>query len=407
MNTEPDHPRHPAFVGAALASCLAALTPAMAEVTVRGTEGLPLHEARPAPASIFRDEHLIVAQPSPSEVNPSFLGPVLLMKSAHVDLEKGTMTLPLRRGKLASGEPVWSVLTDVSDENLANLHGINYSAKMAHGLIGKATRTASIDTDGTFIFDAGRVDFAPERALTPGAAPDVFPPAAAMPGAVGDADYSPMVQFSNGKNAVFNMPMVSFGTTAEELDAMCDGAVDHARVHDKVVAICPRDGTVTLAMTLGYTFGKPIFYLSTEANDPVVATLEAAIHTPALSDMPFAPEDAAPGEAAERIYVVINGPTGLDHPFRQGISSAILDGGHGPLNVLGGVPTINLDYSPIWRLFPVKWTDAAVAAGYRTRLTNAIDIENAGAKGIVESIAGGPPRAVGFLVNCPVVYRIN
>jgi hypothetical protein len=394
--------------GTALALlAVACAAPSFAEVTVRGVEGKPLHEARPAPASIFPDEHIIVAQPSPSEVNPSFLGPVLLMKSAHIDLEKGTMTLPLRKGKLASGEAVWSVLTDTSDENLANLHGINYSAKMAYGLIGKNTRTASIDKDGLFIFDAGKVDFSPERGLTPGEAPNYFPPTSATPGAVGDADYSPLVQFSNGKNAVFNMPMVSFNTSEEELNAMCDGAVDHAKVHDKVTAICPRDGTVTLAMTLGYTFGKPIFYLSTEANDPTVATLEAAIHAPAMSDQPFALEDAAPGESAERIYVVVNGPTGLDNPYRQGINSAIADGGHGPLNVLGGIPTINLDYSPIWRLFPVVWTADAIEKGYRTKMTNAIDIENAGAKGIVESIAGGPPKAVGFLVNCPVVYRIN
>lgn len=85
----------------------------------------------------------------------------------------------------------------------------------------------------------------------------------------------------------------------------------------------------------------------------------------------------------------------------------IADGGHDPLNVLGGIPTINLDYSPIWRLFPVVWTADAIEKGYRTKLTNALDIENAGAKGMVESIAGGAPKAVGFLVNCPVVYRIN
>ncbi len=396
-----------AAAGLGLVALAAAALPAHSEVVVRGTEGAPLHEARPAPASIFPDEHIIVAQPSPSEVNPSFLGPVLLMKSAHIDLEKGTMVLPLRKGRLESGEPVWSVLTDVSDENLALLHGINYSPKMAYGLVGKATRQASIEKDGTIVFAAGKVDFSPERSLTPGDAPNFFPPKAATPGAVGDADYSPLVQFANGKNAVFNMPMVSFNTTEDELNAMCDGNVDHSKVHDKVVAICPRDETVTLQMTLGYTFGKPIFYLSTEANDPVVATLEAAINAPAMSDMPFALEDASPGESAERIYVVVNGPMGLDNPYRQGINSAIADGGHGPLNILGGIPTINLDYSPIWRLFPVVWTQKAIDAGYRTKLTNAIDIENAGAKGIVESIAGGPPKAVGFLVNCPVVYRIN
>lgn len=408
------HDRFPPFACAAaraaftLAAVLAAVPHAAAEVIVRGTEGAPLHEARPAPGSIFPDEHIIVAQPSPSEVNPSFLGPVLLMKSAHIDLERGTMTLPLREGQMASGEKVWSVLTDTSDENLSALHGVNYSAKMAYGVTGNAARKARIEKDGTFTFAAGKVDFGPEQSITPGAAPNFFPPTAFQPGAVGDEFYSPLVEFDNAKNAVFNMPMVAFDVSADALDAMCDGNVDKTKVHDKVVAICPRDGTVTLQMTLGYTFGKPIFYLSTEANDPLVAVLEGSIHAPALNDLPFALEDAAPGEAAERIYVFANGPTGIDHPFRQGVNSALSDAGsHGPLNVLGGIPTINLDYSPIWRLFPVVWTEAAIAAGYRTKLTNAIDIENAGAKGIVESLAGGPPRAVGFLVNCPVVYRIN
>jgi hypothetical protein len=397
-------------VAAACGAMIVAFSiPAAAEVVVRGMEGKPLHEARPAPAAIYPDEHIIVAQPSPSEVNPSFLGPVLLMKSAHIDLERGTMTVPLREGQMASGEKVWSVLTDVSDENLANLHGINYSAKMAYGVTGNGARKGKFEKDGTFTFENGRVDFSPEHKVVPGDAPNFFPPKEAAPGAVGDEFYSPLVQLDNAKAAIFNMPVIAFGVSADELNAMCDGNVDHTKVHDKVVAICPRDGTVTLAMTLGYTFGKPIFYLSTEANDPLIATLEGAIHAPALNDLPFALEDAAPGESAERIYVFANGPTGIENPFRQGVNSALSDpGSHGPLNVLGGIPTINLDYSPIWRLFPVKWTDAAIEAGYRTKMTNAIDIENAGAKGIVEALDGsGPPKALGFLVNCPVVYRIN
>lgn len=381
---------------------------ASAEVINRGIEGKPLHEARPAPKSIFPDQHIIVAQPSPSEVNPSFLGPVLLMKSALVDLEAGTVTLPLRRGQLASGELVWSILTDVTDENLANLHGINYSAKMAYGITGKGTRKGRFETDGTFTFEAGKVDFSPVHSVTPGDAPDFFPPKDFQPGSVGDADYSPLVALDNAKNAVFNMPTLAFDVSAEELDAMCEGNPDYAKVHDKVLRICPRDGTVTLQMTLGYTFGKPIFYISTEANDPLIASLEAATHAPATSDLPFALEDAAPGESAERIYAIANGPTGIDHPFRQGVNSALSDAGsHGPLNVLGGVPTINLDYSPMWRLFPVKWTEAAIEMGYRTKLTDAIAIEDAGAKGIIESLEGGPPKALGFLVNCPVVYRVN
>ena len=272
--------------------------PAVASAAVinRGVEGPPLSEIRPAPKSIYPDQQVITAQPSPSEVDPAFLGPVLLMKSAIVDLEAGTATLPLRKGRLESGELVWSIMTDTTDPNLANLHGVDYSPKLAYAVTGKAAREARIDKDGTIVFKSGKVDFSPVHSVTPGDAPNFFPPKAAQPGSVGDADYSPLVQFANAKNALFNMPMVAFNVSDDDLNKMCDGNVDYSKVEDKVVKICPRDGTVTLKLTLGYTFGKPIFYLSTEANDPVVAALEGATYTPALKDVPFALEDASPGK---------------------------------------------------------------------------------------------------------------
>ncbi len=70
--------------------------------------------------------------------------------------------------------------------------------------------------------------------------------------------------------------------TAEELNQMCDGRIDKAKVHDKVVAICPKEKTVTLRLTVGESFNKPVLYLSTEANDPLVASLETATYTPGL-----------------------------------------------------------------------------------------------------------------------------
>lgn len=394
-------------MGLSMLSISAAVTPAYSAVVNRGIEGAPNAEIRPAPPSVFPDQQMVTAQPSPSEVNPAYLGPVLLMKSGIVDFKAGTVTLPLRAGRLASGQTVWSILTDVTDENLAKLYGVNFTAKMAFGPSGKAVRKGHIDANGGLVFDAGKVDFSPERSIVPGAGPNYFPPKAAQAGSVGDADYSPLVQFDNS-SVIFNMPMVAFNVSAAKLNEMCDGNVDHKLVEDKVVKICPRDGTVTLKLTLGYTFGKPIFYLSTEANDETVAALEGATYTPSMKTVPFSLEDSSVGEAAERIYVFTNGPTGKDNPFRQGLNSALSDGDvHGPLNVLGGIPTINLDYSPLWRLFPVKWSDAAVAKGYRTRETDAIEIEDLGERGVIESIAGGKPKPVGFIVNCPVVYRIN
>ena len=137
-----------------------------AAVINRGVEGEPMSEIRPAPKSIFPDQKMITAQPSPSEVDPAYLGPVLLMKSAIVDLEAGIATLPLRKGRLESGETVWSIMTDSTDQNLANLHGVVYSPKLAYAVNGKATRQARIEKDGTLVFKSGKVDFAPVHAVT-------------------------------------------------------------------------------------------------------------------------------------------------------------------------------------------------------------------------------------------------
>ena len=40
-------------------------------------------------------------------------------------------------------------------------------------------------------------------------------------------------------------------------------------------------------------------------------------------------------------------------------------------------------------------------------MTDAIVIEDGGERGIIESIVRGSRKPVGFIVNCPVVYRIN
>lgn len=378
-----------------------------AEVINRGIEARPYHEARPAPAFLQPDLKIVVGQPSPSEINASFLGPVLLMKSAQVDLVKGTAKVPLHKGKLATGETVWFIITDATDENLSNLHGVNYSPKLAYGFTGRNQRSATINKNGTWIFNRGKVDFKPRLSVTPGPANAPFPPKAVQPGSVGDDGYTPLVKVTNAtKDVLFNAPMVAFNQTEDQLNAHCNGGANHDLVHDKVVAICPREGTVTMDLTIGFTFSKPILYLSTEANDPVVAALETATYAPAMDDLPFAQEDALPGESAERIYVFVNGASGLDNPHRQGLYSALNDK-RGPLNVLGGIPTINLDYSPMWRIFPAMWTEEAIQKGYRARMTDAIHIEDMGAKGYIRSLDGRNLKAVGFIVNCPVVYRVN
>src|SRR5258708_19418891 len=71
--------------------------------------------------------------------------------------------------------------------------------------------------------------------------------------------------------------------------------------------------------------------------------------------------------AIERLFAIANGPQNLSssqvNPQRQGLNSAIVDG-HGPLNVLGGIPTVATDYSPIWDVNLGVWTADAIPNGY-------------------------------------------
>ncbi|MEP4379053.1 MAG: hypothetical protein ABJ215_06860 [Alphaproteobacteria bacterium] len=326
---------------------------------------------------------------------------VNLVPSGAVDLAAGTVTLPLQTGRMASGESVWHVLLDVSDRDTAERLGINWSGKLANAGIGRAVRDAEISPDGALVFDAGTVDFAPERRVEPGPAGASFPPSLAMPGSVGDEDYTPLVRVTNGGGHVFNAPVVAFDVEAETLDEFCRGAPDYTLLHDKVVHICPRDGTVTLQLTSGFSGGKRIEYISSEANEAVVAALEGATYTPRLSDVPTDQGDTA-WSAVEPIYVVINGVTGADKAARQGLKSALADG-LSPGNVTGDVPTLGGGYSPLWASHPVFWDDDSLDR--RRLITSEAMVRTLAAAGLVHGPGGDAVRSDGILVNCPAIAR--
>lgn len=138
--------------------------------------------------------------------------------------------------------------------------------------MGKGARTATIGNDGRLTFDSGTVDFSPERKIVPGDAPNAFPPKTAQPGSTGDADYSPLVRILNAENHIYNAPIIAFGVDASQL-MLSDGKPDYTKVHDKVVGFDLKNNTVTIKLTEGFSFGRPVLYLSTDANDPVAAAL--------------------------------------------------------------------------------------------------------------------------------------
>jgi len=383
------------------ASCIAA-------VLGIGTLSFADTEIEPSPPSIGADVPVTYFGPPPSSVEPELVGPVLLMKSGVVDANAGTVTLPLYRGQLKDGRNVWYILTDTDDRGNADALGLNFSAKLTYANACDKARHATLEGDGSLTFDRGTVDFTPDRALTPGEAGKPFPPKAYQPGSVGDADYTPIVKFEHGGGHIYNAPMIAFDVPAEALNTYCDGAPDKKKVHDKVVKICPRDGTVTLSLTTGFSFSRPVFYLSTDTNDAVASTLEEATLAPGLLNVLPGGDDTFTSPV-ERLFSFTNGPQNAApkeiNPQRQGLFSAIVDG-RGPLNVLGGIPTNATDYSPLWDFNLGEWTAEAVTNEYRSRMTDEFQILGMVSRGFLTGPGGKAYGSTGIVVNCPIVQRL-
>ncbi len=379
----------------------------MAAVLAAGTVPAVAQDAEaeiaPAPAAIGADVPATYFGPQPSSVQRELVGAYQNLKSGKIDLDKGTITLPLYEGAMKSGQIVWYIVTDTDDKGNADQLGLNYSPKLTFADVGRAVRKGTLDNKFKLIFDAGTVDFSPKRSVTPGDAPNFFPPKQFQPTGVGDNNYSPLVKISNAGNHIYNAPIVAYNVSAEMLNQFCDGNPNYSIVHQKVLKICPRDKTVTMLLTTGFSFAKPVLYLSTETNNRLTATLEGATYAPGLEDIQGGGDDSL-FSPVERIFVFANGATGKDNPQRQGLNSALSDGAS-PLNVLGGIPTVATDYSPIWDINPAVWSQRAIELGYRSRMTEEFAILGMVQKGWITGLDGKKFGSVGFVVNCPIVYR--
>jgi hypothetical protein len=344
--------------------------------------------------------------PAPSTVQKELVGPLQLLTSGELDRRAATITLPLYKGRVRQGnKTVWYVLTDTTDRGNAEALGLNFAPKLTYAAVSsRSVRTATLLRDNTLEFEAGSVDFTPDRVLTPTPGANPFPPTTAQPGAVGDSNYSPLVRITNAGGHIYNAPIIAMGDNTDEF--MVNGRPNYRMVHDKVVSISinpPFGSTVTLGLTTGFSFAKPVLYLSTEGSTELSATLEGATLAPGLQDITVGNDDSA-FSAIERIFITINGPRGCDNPQRQGIESAIVDG-RGPLNVLGGIPTVATDYSPLWDANVGVWTDAAIAKLWRSRLIDEFQILSFVDAGALTGLGGAKWGSAGFIVNCPIVFR--
>jgi hypothetical protein len=359
----------------------------------------------PAPASVGASVPLSYFGPSPSTVNPSLVGPVQLLKSGTVDAANGTITLPLYKGTLkGSNKNVWYILTDVSDQGIADELGLNYSAKL--NFAANAARTGTLDANGNIVFDKGTVNFSPQRSIVPGPQGAEFPPQIAKPGAVGDSYYSPFVQITNAGGVIYNAPMIAFGVDANQID-FPNGNVDYSKVHDEVVAIDPVNMTVTLNLINGFSFGRPVWYISMDASIPLAAAIEHNTYAPLMGQLQLGHDDSF-GSPVERIFIATNGPESgeCNNPLRQGLSTDLADGFR-PNNVLGGIPTIALDYSPAWDAQLYQWTSDAINQGYRGQVREEFQILTFVQDGLITGPGGAAFGSAGFSINCPIVQRLD
>lgn len=313
---------------------------------------------------------------------------ITLQSALNVNVAAETVTLPLHRGVTADGRTTWYIITESSNKDDAERRGVNPAPKLANALGTRAVQSVTV-VNGVVHF-AGTVNFSPTRVVVPG--PNGFPPAVAIPGAVGDASYSPLITTGNG--IVLNASQVANNTG----------------LHDSVVAIDFVSRRVTLKMFAGFYGGHPILYLHVDASDPMLAAIEGSNFAPNLNAAPGIASNDKDRSARSAIIPIVNGPRGVNNPQRQGLQSALLGEGD-PLNITQEFPG-NGEYSPVWDVHPAVWTDAAIRAGERRRLTDAGEVAGEVENGDIVSGGTGPAnqelnglRAANFISNCPIVIR--
>lgn len=337
---------------------------------------------------------------------------LFLASAIHLDRETGDITLPTFKGQ-HDGETVWFIVTESSDQENAEKLGVNFAPKLANALGTAAVQDARfvnaqtgkpvaarprLGSQGVVLEFEGTVDFSQERVVVPG--PEGFPPTEFQAGAVGDADYSPLV--TTGDGIVLNASHVA----------------NASGLHDAAVGIDYVRRQVTLDQFDGFYEFERVLYLHQEASIELVAAVEGSTWAPNLNAAPGLASNDPETSARSAIIPVVNGERGENNPDRQGLESALLGQGD-PLNVTQEEPGFEdgeVLYSPVWDIHLVVWTDDAIADGERRLLTDADEIAAAFDAGLL--VSGTPNsgvanpsllgmEALGAISNCPITANLG
>ncbi len=311
------------------------------------------------------------------------------------------VTLPLFRGHSPRNEPVFYIITDASDFDVARKMGINYAPKMRHA-VGDGAQQVTVE-EGVMRF-RGNVDFTPEHLVVAGSPMAPFPPRVARAGAVGDAEWSSMAVLPSG--IVLNVQMVH----------------NASGTHDRVKSIDLEKRTVTLSLLDGFQGGKQFYYhLVTDVSEELPAALENGVHTPRLAKVPgYGLSRPSDRSALLGFSPVVNGITNTMTRQDQGFAASIANGGIDPINIFPIDPdndnrSESNNYSPLWDAHVSMWTPAAVSAGKVRRITSFADLTSLVRAGLVADATINPPgpgnsfvaglRPTRAIINCPVIAQ--
>ena len=311
------------------------------------------------------------------------------------------VTLPLFRGLSPQGEPVYYIVTDASDFDVARALGLNYAPKLRFA-VGVGAQQVTLE-DGVMRF-RGVVDFTPEHLVIPGSPSMPFPPRVAKAGAVGDAEWSSMAVLPSG--VVLNVQIMH----------------NASGTHDRVKSIDLEKRTVTLSLLDGFQGGKQFYYhLVTDVSAELPAALENGIVTPRLAKVPgYGMSRAGDKSALLGFSPVLNGITDTKTRQDQGFEASIANGGIDPINVFPLDPdnnnrALSNNYSPLWDAHVCMWTPAAIKSGKARRITSFEDLQSLVRSGQVTSASINPAgadnpfvfglRPTRAIINCPVIAQ--
>jgi hypothetical protein len=285
------------------------------------------------------------------------------------------ITLPLIQG-FYDGQQVFYINTEASDPSLAAADGTTFVPKLTNAIAANATADLFHITNfsqpnilDSVPYPVGPsntdLDYSPLWQIhlvtwQPGFTPEVL----TSEDAVWAAQAAGKV-IVEATNIVVNCPIVATP------DGVLPSAIE-IDVDDEEAG-----PTITLPLTKGFARGNTIFYINTDASDSAVAAADGTNFVPKLAN---AHESGAEAD----LYPFF----GNTNPAQR----TVVDSAPNPV----GLANFDPDYSPVWDVVPVSFTDQAGKSYPLIRSDT--EIYNLVATG--QMTAGPEP---GIIVNCPIL----